>query len=122
MRLIFKALLVLGCLIPTLPAACADFIRIERNENRDPAALQTAIAKYVPAAGQQGVEIDLVAVVHIGERAYYERMNKEFEKYDAVLYELVAPEGNKPSKGYFFFNDTPPPKIHPFPKPVLLPI
>jgi hypothetical protein len=99
MRLIFKALLVLGCLIPTLPAACADFIRLERNENRDPAALQTAIAKYVPAGGQQGVEIDLVAVVHIGERAYYERLNMEFEKYDAVLYELVAAEGNKPPKG-----------------------
>ena len=41
----------------------------------------------------------MVAVVHIGERAYYERLNKEFEKYDAVLYELVAPEGNKPPKG-----------------------
>ena len=48
---------------------------------------------------QKGVEIDLVAVVHIGEKAYYERLNKEFEKYDAVLYELVAPEGNKPPKG-----------------------
>jgi len=95
--------LVLACLIPTLPAAGADsesrFIRIQRNENRDPVALQTAIAKYVPAGGQQGVEIDLVAVVHIGEQAYYERLNKELEKYDAVLYELVAPEGNKPPKG-----------------------
>ena len=57
------------------------------------------IAKYVPASGEKGVEIDLVAVVHIGEKAYYERLNKEFEKYDAVLYELVAPEGNKPPKG-----------------------
>jgi len=102
MRLIFKTLLVLGCLIPTLPAAGADsesrFIRIQRNENRDPVALQTAIAKYVPAGGEKSVEIDLVAVVHVGEKAYYERLNKEFEKYDAVLYELVAPEGNKPPK------------------------
>ena len=53
MRLILKALLVLASLIPTLPAAGADFIRIERNENRDPVALQTAIAKYVPAGGQK---------------------------------------------------------------------
>src|SRR5499426_450239 len=102
MRLIFKALLVLACLIPTLPAVGADsesrFIRIQRNENRDPVALQTVIAKYVPAGGEKSVEIDLVAVVHIGEKAYYERLNKEFEKYDAVLYELVAPEGNKPPK------------------------
>ena len=56
------------------------------------------IAKYVPASGTKGVEIDLVAVVHIGEKAYYGRLNKEFEKYDAVLYELVATEGVKPPK------------------------
>ena len=112
MRLIFKALLVLSCLIPTLPAAGADFrnpefIRIQRNENRDPVALQTAIAKYVPAGGEKGAEIDLVAVVHIGEQAYYERLNQEFEKYDAVLYELVAPEGNKPPKGGEMKSDNP---------------
>ena len=111
MRLIFKALLVLACLIPTLPAAGADFesrfIRIQRNENRDPVALQTAIAKYVPAGGEKSVEIDLVAVVHIGEKAYYERLNKAFEKYDAVLYELVAPEGNKPPKNAEKRSDNP---------------
>jgi len=112
MRLIFKALLVLACLIPTLPAAGADFrnpefIRIQRNENRDPVALQTAIAKYVPAGDEKGAEIDLVAVVHIGEQAYYERLNKEFEKYDALLYELVAPEGNKPPKGGEMKSDNP---------------
>jgi hypothetical protein len=111
MRLIFKALLVLACLIPTLPAAGADsesqFIRLQRNENRDPVALQTAIAKYVPAGGEKSVEIDLVAVVHIGENAYYERLNQEFEKYDAVLYELVAPEGNKPPKDAERRSDSP---------------
>jgi len=103
MRLIFKALLILACLIPTLPAVGADsesrFIRLQRNENQDPVALQTAITKYVAAGGEKSVEIDLVAVVHIGDKAYYERLNKEFEKYDAVLYELVTPEGNKPPKG-----------------------
>ena len=56
MRLFFKGLVVLACVIPTLPAAGADsesrFIRIERNENGDFVALQTAIAKYLPAGGQ----------------------------------------------------------------------
>ena len=104
MRLKSKVLLVLACLLPTLPAAGAEhsetrFIRIQRNENREPVALQTAVAKYSPASSEKGVEIDLVAAVHIGERAYYERLNREFEKYDAVLYELVAAEGNKPPKG-----------------------
>jgi hypothetical protein len=103
MRLIPKTLFVLICLVPTLPAAGADtetrFIRIERDAKRDPVALLTAIAKYSPVSGERGVEIDLVAVVHIGEKAYFERLNKELEKYDAVLYELVAPEGNRPSGG-----------------------
>jgi hypothetical protein len=97
---IIKALLVLLFLAPTLAAAEpnpeSSFLRIQRDESREPVALQTVIAKYVPASGAKGVEIDLVAVVHIGEKAYYERLNKEFEKYDTVLYELVAPEGIKP--------------------------
>ena len=100
---IIKALLVLVFLLPTLAAAESTaesrFIRIQRDENREPVALQTAIAKYVPISGEKGIEIDLVAVVHIGEQGYYRRLNKEFEKYEAVLYELVAPEGVKPLKG-----------------------
>ena len=99
---IHKALLVVVFLLPTLATAQAtrdSFIRLERDESREPVALQTAIAKYVPVDGATGVEIDLVAVVHIGEQAYYRRLNREFQKYDAVLYELVAPEGTKPTKG-----------------------
>ena len=99
---IIKALLVLLFLAPTLAAAESNpessFLRIQRDASREPLALQTVIAKYVPASGAKGAEIDLVAVVHIGEKAYYERLNKEFEKYDTVLYELVAPEGVKPPK------------------------
>ena len=108
---IIKALLVLLFLAPTLAAAEpnpeSSFLRIQRDESREPVALQTVIAKYVPASGAKGVEIDLVAVVHIGERAYYERLNKELEKHDAVLYELVAPEGNKPPKGAERRSDNP---------------
>ena len=108
---IIKALLVLLFLAPTLAAAEpnpeSSFLRIQRDESREPVALQTVIAKYVPASGAKGVEIDLVAVVHIGEKAYYERLNKEFEKYDTVLYELVTPEGNKPPKGGEMKSDNP---------------
>src|SRR5436190_1589980 len=91
---IIRALLVLLFLAPTLAAAEpnpeSSFLRIQRDESRDPVALQTVIAKYVPASGAKGVEIDLVAVVHIGEKAYYQRLNKEFEKYDTVLLGVVA--------------------------------
>ena len=84
-----KALLVLLFLAPTLAASEpnpeSSFLHVQRDAGREPVALQTVIAKYVPASGAKGVEIDLVAVVHIGEKAYYERLNKEFEKYDTVL-------------------------------------
>jgi len=70
---IIKALLVLVFLLPTLATAQPtpeSFIRIERDGNRDPVALQTVIAKYVPAGSARGVEIDLIAVVHVGEQSY----------------------------------------------------
>ena len=35
--------------------------------------------------------VDLVAAVHIAEKSYYEQLNREFEGYDAVLYELGGP-------------------------------
>ena len=38
------------------------------------------------------VYVDLIGVVHIGEQEYYEQLNGIFEKYDAMLYELVAPK------------------------------
>ena len=103
MRSLVKALLVLACLVPTLCSAAdsdteSRFIRIQRNEKQEPVALQTATVKYVPANGDKGVEIDLVAVVHVGEKSYYQAFNDQFAKYDSVLYELVAPEGTKPSK------------------------
>jgi hypothetical protein len=100
---IIKALLVLVFLLPTLAVAQftpeSSFVRIQRDANREPVALQTAIIKYVPQSGQQGVEVDLVSVIHIGERDYYQLLNFLFEKYDSVLYELVAPEGARPQKG-----------------------
>jgi hypothetical protein len=97
---IIKALLVLVFLLPTLAAAQrtsdSDFIRIQRDSNGEPVALQTAITKYV---GEKDVEVDLVSAIHIGDRSYYQRLNEEFAKYDVVLYELVAPEGTRPSRG-----------------------
>jgi hypothetical protein len=41
----------------------------------------------------------LVGAVHVGDKAYYDELNKAFEGYDIVLYELVAPEGTHIPKG-----------------------
>jgi len=76
------------------------FIRIVRNDKKEVTALQTAVVRYVSKTpGRDGLEVDLVGAVHVGDRAYYDELNKAFEKYDVVLYELVAPEGTRVEKG-----------------------
>ncbi len=49
-----------------------------------------------------------MAAVHIADAAYYRQLNREFQAYDAVLYELVAPEERK----------TPKPGDHPSDNPI----
>jgi hypothetical protein len=48
--------------------------------------LETAVVTYKNDAG---VELKLVSAIHIGERSYFDSLNKDFEGEDAVLYELV---------------------------------
>lgn len=76
------------------------FLRVLRDDNKEPIALQTSVVRYVPAGKQfAGVTVDLIGAVHIGDKQYYDDLNKAFEDYDAMLYELVAPEGTKIPKG-----------------------
>ncbi|MBL8792854.1 MAG: hypothetical protein JNM56_03020, partial [Planctomycetia bacterium] len=75
------------------------FIRVQRDGNKEPTALDTSIVRYVPAQGDGKLVVDLIGVVHVGERDYYEKLNKHFEQYDVLLYELVAPQGTRVPKG-----------------------
>ncbi|MEW4562663.1 hypothetical protein AB1K70_09065 [Bremerella sp. JC770] len=75
-----------------------EFVRVKKNASERPVALQTAIAHYESKDG--ALKIDLVGAVHIGEDAYYQELNKRFKSYDAVMYELVAPEGTRVPKGH----------------------
>ena len=76
------------------------FIRLTRDEDDKATGLQTATVRYVaPDAERKGLAVDLIGVVHIGEKEYYDRLNEQFKQYDAVLYELVAPEGTRVPKG-----------------------
>ncbi len=56
----------------------------------------TAIARY---KDKKGRTVDLVAAVHIGDLSYFKELQKRFRANDAVLYELVAPKGKRPTKG-----------------------
>jgi hypothetical protein len=55
----------------------------------------------VPATeGAEGIVVDLIGAVHVGDKSYYDELNKLFESYDVLLYELVAAEGTKiPKEG-----------------------
>lgn len=81
-------------------AAKTEYLRLRRDDKGRPAELQTAIVRFAPAdETRAGLTVDLIAAVHIGEKSYYERLNERFRDYDAVLYELVAPEGTRVPKG-----------------------
>ena len=72
------------------------FLRVVRDKDKTPLAMETAIVRFGPLdQGQKGPTVDLVAAVHVADRSYYRRLNREFAGYEAVLYELVAPPGTK---------------------------
>jgi hypothetical protein len=75
------------------------YVRLLRDEDKSPVALQTATVRFTSAKGAEGVTVDLVGVVHIGERDYYKKLNKQLAQYDVVLYELVAPPNTVIPKG-----------------------
>ncbi len=76
------------------------FLRIRRDRKRKPVAMETSITRYeIKNDKDETVTVDLIGVVHIGEGDYFKKLNKQFEKYDSLLYELVAPEGTVVPKG-----------------------
>jgi hypothetical protein len=88
-------------------AAAADrieFLRLSRDEAGDLVSLDTSIVEYAEdpraaaRAGRKPVTVDLVAAVHLGGGDYYETLDRLFADYDAVLYELVAPPGDRVPK------------------------
>lgn len=76
------------------------FIRLTRDAEERTLTMDTAIVRYVPTDPERaGLVVDLIGAVHIGEKEYYAELNRAFQDYDALLYELVAPEGTRVSKG-----------------------
>ncbi len=83
------------------------WVRLSCDDRQKPLALEVAIVRYVrPELANQPAEgaseyVDLVGAVHIGDLGYYAELNRRFKSYDALLYELVAPEGTvvEPGRG-----------------------
>lgn len=77
-----------------LCAGESEFVRIQKDEKQQPIALETSMIPFQSEDGE--VSVTLIGAIHLGEKAYYEKLNEEFKKFDAVLYEIVAPEGSRP--------------------------
>jgi hypothetical protein len=76
------------------------FIRIRCADGGEPIVMETAVVSYVSPPGERpAVTVDLVGAIHVGEASYYRKLNELFKNYDALLYELVAPEGTRVPKG-----------------------
>jgi hypothetical protein len=63
------------------------------DDGKNGASLQTADVEFRNA---NGVSVHLVGAIHIGEKGYYDSLNKDFQGYDAVLYEMVKPKDAPP--------------------------
>lgn len=104
--MIRKLLLALVALLPVLPAAAADSrssgsvlapqdsqypekIVLYTVEPNGKERLKTPVARYKDKAGRI---VDLVGAVHLGNAAYYKKLNRAFARYDKVLYEMVDGE------------------------------
>ncbi len=82
------------------PTDLKQFVRLKLDEKKRPIAMQVAVVRMVPRDQHLPLQyVDLISAVHIGEHAYYQTINALFPHYDAVLYELVAPEGTRIPRG-----------------------
>ncbi len=68
------------------------YLRFE-GQNSGEGALYTAL---VTMAGEDGVRVDLIGAVHVGDAAYYDDLERRFASYESLLYEMVRPEGAAP--------------------------
>lgn len=76
------------------------FVRIRRDDDGEPVALETAVVQFTKVDGDgKTLQVDLLGAVHIGDKSYYKELNRRFDDYEALLYELVAPKGTKIRKG-----------------------
>lgn len=67
------------------------FVKTGRNEGHVDTAIKTFRRDH------DAVTVSLVSVVHVGDGAYYDALQKLFVGYDAVLYEMIRDREAEPS-------------------------
>ncbi len=88
-------LVFVGTCAAAEPPKSDQFFRITRSKSGALHALETEISRFTGQYNGRPVTVDLIAAVHVGEADYYDTLNREFKQYDALLYELIAPEGKQ---------------------------
>jgi hypothetical protein len=73
-----------------------EYVRFVQGNMEWEGELQTAIVSFENDAG---IQLNLVAAVHLGDEEYYAELNDYFRTQDAVLYELVAEPNQVPFRG-----------------------
>lgn len=81
---------------PQVPPPPSTFIQLVSPEESEKPRLETSVTTY---RGPDGQTVDLVAALHIADKRHYEDLQEIFATYDALLYEMVADEGVRPTPG-----------------------
>ena len=63
-----------------------EFIRVQRSEKQ--VTLQTAVTRY----SKGNTHVDLIGAVHIADKEYYQKLNKDFKAYPVLLFEMIGGE------------------------------
>jgi len=69
-----------------LSGEATGFLRVDEDESA--IRLQTAVTRFE----KNGVKIDLIGAIHIADQAYYTGLNKRFESYEKLLFEMIGGE------------------------------
>ena len=95
---ILALVLLLPAAVVAQPAAPkGEYLRLVENDSGEAVSLQAPIVSFEPVDGEpEGLRVDLVGAIHVADASFYSTLNERFTGYDAVLYELVAPEGASP--------------------------
>tara|TARA_B100000686_G_scaffold353947_1_gene461693 strand:+ start:1794 stop:2669 length:876 start_codon:yes stop_codon:yes gene_type:complete len=98
LKLILTIYFGINAMILCVQTTFADtsFVRFVPGNGEWEGELQTAIVSY---QNNEGIIVDLVSAIHLGEESYYDYLNQYFSERDVVLYELVANENDRPSPG-----------------------
>lgn len=86
LTLVISLALPASVLAKKAPPAATEFIRVERNETH--VTLQTAVTRY----SKGDIHVDLIGAVHIGDKAYYKKLDQSFASYPVLLFEMIGGE------------------------------